>query len=145
MDFVAFLSAVGLPARLGARILFLPRYILDSFAGLRPWPRNTYARARYGTAFYWQVWLLFDIKELEALERLINDGSDEELWRMRETQLESVRLVALVVCECLLFWLPPFFTNVRVCVLKKNHNRARCWLRWLFRRSISPSSHRQAQ
>jgi hypothetical protein len=98
MDLVGLLSATGSPARAVARILFLPRYCLDNFSALRQWRRNTYARERFGATFYWQIWLLFDIKELEEMERLINDGSDEDIWRMRETQLESVRLVALVVC-----------------------------------------------
>jgi hypothetical protein len=40
---------------------------------------------------------MFDIRHLEAMEKLINHGSDEDLMLMRESQLESFRLIALVV------------------------------------------------
>jgi hypothetical protein len=99
VETVKIFSAIGTPARLSARTLFLPRYCLDNFTSLRAWPRNKYARERFGPTFRWRLWLLFDCKELEELEVLINSGSDEELWKMRDTQLESFRLVALVVCQ----------------------------------------------
>jgi hypothetical protein len=98
MDVSEVLSALGLPARMGGRILFLPRYCLDGFSAIHHWHQNDYARQRYGDNFYWRIWLLLDIKQLEAIERLINDGRDDELLKMRETQVESIRLVALVVC-----------------------------------------------
>jgi hypothetical protein len=99
IETVEIFSAIGTPARLSARTLFLPRYCLDNFTSLRAWPRNKYARERFGPTFRWRLWLLFDCKELEELEVLINSGSDDELWKMRDTQLESFRLVALVVCQ----------------------------------------------
>jgi hypothetical protein len=97
MERAEVLSALGIPARMGGRILFLPRYISDGFSAIRHWHLNEYARQRYGDDFYWRIWLLLDIKQLEAIERLINAGSDAEIMKLRETQLESIRLVALVV------------------------------------------------
>jgi hypothetical protein len=98
MELVELLSLLGTPARASARIiLFLPRYILDDFSTLRNWPHNAYALQRFGPSFRWRVWLIFDCRELEELEDLINWGTDEEVWKLRETQLEGFRLVALVV------------------------------------------------
>jgi hypothetical protein len=97
MDTAEFLSALGFPARLAARLLILPRYLLVGCHPLLTWPSNTYARARYGKAFAWRIWLLFDVKELEVLEHLINEGSDGEVLAMREGKLEQFKLVALVV------------------------------------------------
>ncbi|KAH7064135.1 hypothetical protein BKA63DRAFT_179261 [Paraphoma chrysanthemicola] len=97
MELVELLSLLGTPARASARIiLFLPRYILDDFSTLRNWPHNAYALQRFGPSFRWRVWLIFDCRELEELEDLINWGTDEEVWKLRETQLEGFRLVALV-------------------------------------------------
>ncbi|KAH9864203.1 hypothetical protein J1614_010137 [Plenodomus biglobosus] len=89
------LSALGSPARVGARMLLLPRYA-NNFTLVRTWPRNSYARHRYGPSFHWRCWLLFDIEDLEHLEHLINAGSDEDLLKMRDAKLESFRLIALV-------------------------------------------------
>ena len=97
MELVEVFSALGTPARLGARILFLPQYCLDEFDTLRNWPRNNYARVRFGPSFRFRLWLLFDCKELEELEERINNGSDDDILRLREERLESFRLVALVV------------------------------------------------
>ncbi|KAF2853320.1 hypothetical protein T440DRAFT_391149 [Plenodomus tracheiphilus IPT5] len=90
------LSALGSPARLGARTLLLPRYVFNNFTLLRTWPQNTYARHRYGPSFCWRFWLLFDIEDLERLENLLNSGSDDDVLKMRDAKLESFRLVALV-------------------------------------------------
>lgn len=98
MDISEVLSALGLPARLGGRVLFIPRYCLEGFSSLRCWHQNEYAQKRYGDKFYWRIWLLLDITQLEAIEKIINDGSDAEISKLRETQLDSIRLVALVVC-----------------------------------------------
>jgi hypothetical protein len=92
------MSLLGISARLGIRALFLPRYCVDNFHALRYWHRNTNARARFGASFRWRFWLLCDCKELENLEEFVNEGSDEHILRLRETQLELSRLVALVVC-----------------------------------------------
>jgi hypothetical protein len=97
MDLAELLSALGIGGRGAARILFIPRYCFDGFSSLRHWRHNEYARARYGKRFYWRIWLLFDIQDMEVTEKLINEGCDGELLQLRETQLESIRLVALVV------------------------------------------------
>ena len=88
---------LGVPARLGARILFLPRYLLDGPTVLQQWSQNEYAGARFGPSYRWRLWLLFDVKQAEMYEKLINEGSDDEILCMRESQLEQFRLVALVV------------------------------------------------
>lgn len=90
---------LGIPARLGARVLFLPRYLFEGFSVLQNWSQNEYARARFGPSYRWRLWLLFDIKQAEMYENLINEGSDEEILCMRESQLEQFRLVALVVSQ----------------------------------------------
>jgi hypothetical protein len=112
MDIPEVLSALGLPARMGGRVLFLPRYCLDGFSAIRHWHQNEYARQRYGDNFYWRIWLLLDINQLEAIEKLINDDSDAEILKLRETQLESIRLVALVVCFVTNIFEPPARANV---------------------------------
>lgn len=88
---------LGAPARLGARVLFLPRYLFEGPAVLQQWSQNEYARARFGPSYRWRLWLLFDVKQAEMYEKLINGGSDDEILCMRESQLEQFRLVALVV------------------------------------------------
>lgn len=57
--------------------------------------------------------MLFDIEDLEDLENLINKGSNRDLLRMRETKLESFRLVALVVSVQLLNLLPPCIYTIK--------------------------------
>ncbi|RAR13714.1 hypothetical protein DDE83_002899 [Stemphylium lycopersici] len=96
MDTAEVFSALGTPARTAARILLAPRYIINGFAPLRGWTNHTYAFARYGPSYRWRVWLLFDIQDLEDLERLINEGTDEDVLHMREAKLEQFKLVALV-------------------------------------------------
>lgn len=91
-------SALGTPARTAARVLLAPRYIFNGFAPLRAWNSNAYARARYGPSYKLRTWLLFDCRELEVLEKILNHGSDEDVLRMREAKLEQFKLVALVVC-----------------------------------------------
>ena len=98
MDTAEVFSALGTPARAAARILLAPRYIINGFAPLRGWTNHPYALARYGPSYRWRVWLLFDIQDLENLERLINEGMDEDVLHMREAKLEQFKLVALVVC-----------------------------------------------
>ncbi|KAF1941228.1 hypothetical protein EJ02DRAFT_207201 [Clathrospora elynae] len=96
MEAPEILSAFGTPARAAARILLLPRYVLGGFAPLHAWPQNRYARQRFGAGFRWRIWLLFDCRELEELETLINKGSDAEVKRLRESKIEQFKLVALV-------------------------------------------------
>ena len=46
----------------------------------------------------WRIWLLFDCKDLEVLENLINNEKDEKVLEMRDTKLKQFKLVTLVVC-----------------------------------------------
>ncbi|EME40871.1 hypothetical protein DOTSEDRAFT_27473 [Dothistroma septosporum NZE10] len=57
-------------------------------AGLRRKP-SEYALRRYGPTYRWRLWLFFDIGELEAMERMINSGSDEDVFAFRRLHLAS--------------------------------------------------------
>ncbi|KAF2623768.1 hypothetical protein BU25DRAFT_349395 [Macroventuria anomochaeta] len=97
MDLIEIANVLGSPARFCVRVLLLPIYLLtDSAAWFAPPARTKYARNRYGPSFRWRFWLSFDIRGLEALEKLINTGSDEDILRMRDSRLDSSRLIALV-------------------------------------------------
>ncbi|EDU44299.1 hypothetical protein PtrSN002B_007055 [Pyrenophora tritici-repentis] len=89
-------SALGTPARTAARVLLAPRYIFNGFAPLRVWNANAYAQARYGPLYKYRLWLLFDCRDLEVLEKILNEGSDDDVLRMREAKMEQFKLVALV-------------------------------------------------
>jgi hypothetical protein len=80
-------NIIGAPARLGARILLFHRYLLDGYATLRQWSSNRYARTRFGPHYGWQPWLIFDVDELKQIERLVNGGSDDDLLKLRDSQL----------------------------------------------------------
>jgi hypothetical protein len=97
VELAELLSALGTPARAGARSLLIPRYCLDGFGPLRSWSRNEYAFHRFGKSFRWRIWLMYDIKDLQTLEKLINEGSDDQLLKLREDKLETFWFVALVV------------------------------------------------
>jgi hypothetical protein len=87
----------GFPARVAARILVFVRIIFD-FGGLcYPFRRNEYALVRHGPHYRWKIWLLFDVKDFESLEDLLNNGSDENLLHFRQSELESFRMVAVIV------------------------------------------------
>ncbi|KAL1800521.1 hypothetical protein ACET3X_000863 [Alternaria dauci] len=96
MSGAELLSALGTPARAAARALLAPRYAIDGFQPLRGWMNNEYARARFGRSYMWRIWLLFDCKDLEVLEKLINDGQDEEVLETRDAKLKQFKLVTLV-------------------------------------------------
>lgn len=98
-------SALGTPARAAARILLAPRYLINGFSRLREWNDNAWARTRYGPSYRYRLWLLFDARDLEVLEHIINEGTDKEVLELREAKLEQFRLVALVVCFPFLFYL----------------------------------------
>ncbi|EMD88101.1 hypothetical protein COCC4DRAFT_145495 [Bipolaris maydis ATCC 48331] len=89
-------SALGLPARAAARLLLAPRYLINGFSRLREWNDNAWARTRYGPSYRYRLWLLFDARDLEVLEHIINQGTDKEVLELREAKLEQFRLVALV-------------------------------------------------
>ncbi|KAF2856639.1 hypothetical protein T440DRAFT_549993 [Plenodomus tracheiphilus IPT5] len=83
------------PARLACRLLLSPKYF---FRGVKPseWRRDEYARIRYGTNYKWKPWLLFDIDELERVEQIVREASDDEILRLRNSQLDVTKLVAVV-------------------------------------------------
>lgn len=90
-------NLIGAPARFGARALLLVAYMLIGYATLRRWSKNRYARTRFGPNYVYRPWLLFDISELKQIESLINDGSDDDLLKLRDSQLGIFQLVAIVV------------------------------------------------
>jgi hypothetical protein len=90
-------AIVGFPARIIARILLVIRLLFD-FTGLcYPCRRNEYALFRHGPHYRWKIWLLFDIQAMESLEDLLNNSSDEKLLHFRQSELESFRMVAVIV------------------------------------------------
>ena len=94
LDILLFLSA---PVRLSGRLFVFLQYIIDRDGSVQHWYRNDYAQDRFGAHYRWRPWLLFDVKELEFLETLINRGSDQDLLKWRESRLDIFGLVAVVV------------------------------------------------
>lgn len=97
MDIIETFSLIGVPARIGARVLILLHYVFYGTTAVESWVRNEYAQARFGRNYKWRFWLLFDIGELERLERLLNEGGDSDLLSLRDAELDAFRLVAVVV------------------------------------------------
>lgn len=79
-------SALGSPARVLGRIPLIFRYLANGVA-LVGGTGNEYAYSRYGPGYRLRPWLLFDTAELEVIERLINDGKDEDVTGYRTMQL----------------------------------------------------------
>ena len=90
-------SALGLPARMFGRLPLITRYLWIFSGGQYS---HRYAEARFGKSWIWRPWLRVDVAELQMLEELINTGSDEKIRGFRDQQLESLRIVSLVVCGC---------------------------------------------
>lgn len=88
---------VGTPARFGARALLFVSYLHNGYATLNRWSKDRYAQARFGPNYIYRPWLLFDIAELKRIERVVNNGSDDELMKLRDSQLGDFQLVAIVV------------------------------------------------
>jgi hypothetical protein len=84
------------PARLAARVLLSSKYLFRG-TDSKHWIPDSYARARYGEHYRWKPWLLFDLEQLERTTSIINSASDEELSKVRDSQLEVAKLVAVVV------------------------------------------------
>jgi hypothetical protein len=91
------ITIIGAPARFAARALLFLSYLLNGYATLNRWSNNRYARTRFGPNYMYRPWLLFDIAELKQIERLVNDGSDDDLLKLRDSQLGVSQLVAIVV------------------------------------------------
>lgn len=88
-------SAIGFGARVLGRVPLLVRYL---WAGKTLHP-NAYVAERYGPSWRWRPWLLCDAGELEVIERLINQGSDESLHAFRAAQLGTAGSTGVVVCR----------------------------------------------
>jgi hypothetical protein len=119
MSIAEVLSALGTPARTAARVLLAPRYAINGFQPLRHWMDNDYARARYGRSYIWRVWLLFDCKDLELLENLINDAKDDEVLHMRDAKMKQFKLVTLAVC-----------TRTSDNTIRDEHYMSKCLQQW---------------
>lgn len=88
-------AVIGTPARLFGRIPLIVRYIWSLFSS--PWPSTPYAKQRFGRKYKWKPWLLFDARELESLEDLINVGTNEEIWIMRDSQIGACNMATVTV------------------------------------------------
>jgi hypothetical protein len=99
-EFMEVFSLLGAPARVFGRLPLVTRYLWNGFH--TSWPNPEYALARYGKHYRLRPWLLFDVKELEMVEDLINRGSDENVLAFRMNQLNSSQMVAIIVGASLL-------------------------------------------
>ena len=85
---------LGSPARLAGRLPLFSRYIWgvrsDVFAP------NAYASRRFGPSYRFRPWLLLDASQLEPIERLINEGTDEEALAFKKAQIASLAGTAVV-------------------------------------------------
>jgi hypothetical protein len=88
-------AAVGAPARMVARLPLFTRYLWNGF--LSPWPSSDYPKVRYGKRYKWRLWLLFDIREVEMIETLINNGSNDSILAFHQSQLLAFQMVAIIV------------------------------------------------
>ncbi|KAF2454513.1 hypothetical protein BDY21DRAFT_291230 [Lineolata rhizophorae] len=87
-------AILGAPARLVARLPLLSRTLFNGFSN--PWPKTSYARTRYGPLYKLRPWLIFDVRELEGLEELINTATDKQLLAFRKSQLDSFNIVCII-------------------------------------------------
>ena len=95
MEAPEFFALLGFPVRVLGRAPLLLRYIWGAKANiLAP---SAYARERYGPSYKLRPWFLLDARDLEALERLINEGSYAEVLDFRTAQLSIGSSTAVVV------------------------------------------------
>lgn len=95
MDAPEFFAILGFPVRVLGRAPLVLRYLWGANANiLLP---SSYARERYGPSYKLRPWLLLDARDLEPLERLINEGSDDEVLDFRSAQLAIGSSTAVVV------------------------------------------------
>lgn len=97
MELTELFSLVGAPFRFLARILLIFRYVFDGHSTVTAWKQNRYALARFGPSYRYRIWLLFDIDELEQVEKLINTGTNEQLLKRRDAHIYTYRFIAVVV------------------------------------------------
>ena len=94
MDAPEFFAFLGFPVRVIGRAPLLCRYIWGASANILS--TSDYARERIGPSYKWRPWLLLDARDLEPLERLINEGTDEEVLDFRSSQLAIGSSTAVV-------------------------------------------------
>ena len=92
-------AIIGLPARYAGRLPLLLRYIWGAQANLLA--PSGYAFERWGPSYRWKPWLVIDAVELDAIERLINGGTDEDVTNFRSAQLANGAGIAVVVSDAL--------------------------------------------
>ena len=95
MDAPEVFAFIGFPARVAGRLPLLLRYIWGANANV--FAVSAYAVERFGPSARFRPWLLLDAKELEPIERLINEGTDEEVLDFRSSQLAVGSSTAVVV------------------------------------------------
>ncbi len=86
---------LGYPARAAGRFPVIVRYIWGGRSTLNA--ADVYVSQRFHGTISRRRWLLLDAAELELIERLINEGSDEEVFSFRRAQLESGASTTVVV------------------------------------------------
>lgn len=88
-------ALLGAPARIFGRFPLVSRYMWSGLA--RPWYSHPYAKKRWGKSYRLRAWLLFDMLELQMIERLINEAPDKRVEEFRKHQLDSMNTVSVVV------------------------------------------------
>ncbi|KAF2732646.1 hypothetical protein EJ04DRAFT_440636 [Polyplosphaeria fusca] len=91
---VEFFSLLGFPARLAGRGLLAFRYV--SNRGATAQVVSDYGDKRFGKSVRYRPWLMIDVKELEELEELINDGTDTQVESWRVSQLSVCGMIAII-------------------------------------------------
>lgn len=97
MDAPEVFAIIGFPARVAGRLPLLLRYIWGANANI--FAPSGYAIERFGPSARFRPWLLLDAAELEPIERLINEGTDEEVLNFRNAQLAMGSSTAVVVSK----------------------------------------------
>lgn len=88
MDGPEFFSMLGSPARIIGRLPLVFRFLCLGTSAFKI-TSATYATARFGESHTMRPWLKLDIAELEAIEHLINCGSDEDVFGFRRMHIAS--------------------------------------------------------
>lgn len=92
-------SMLGFPARLAGRVPVVGRYLWVALSAPKTlFATNSYAQKRWPT-YNFRPWLWLDAAELEQIERLINDGSNEEVLEFCRAQLASGAMTTVVVSQ----------------------------------------------
>lgn len=63
---------------------------------------SSYGERRFGKSVKWRPWLKIDVTELEAMEELINRGSDAQVEAWRVSQLSVCGMTAIIVSVLLM-------------------------------------------